>query len=279
MKKPLFVILQYCLPQHALSRMIGCAMNSRTTWLKNALIKWFIKRYQVDMSLAAKENPKDYATFNDFFIRHLKPNSRSIAQNKNAIISPADGCISQLGKIQQNKIFQAKGIDYTLQALMGDEAWAKDFENGHFATVYLSPKDYHRVHVPFAGKLIAMRYIPGQLFSVNTQTTEHVPGLFSRNERAVCLFETEQGKMAVIMVGAMIVASIHTAWAGQVAPSTSKEIKTINYDLIPFNKGDEMGYFCLGSTAIVLFANQNMQWLSDKKENTAVIMGEQLGEF
>lgn len=279
MKKPLFIILQYCLPQHALSRMIGCAMNSRTTWLKNALIKWFIKRYQVDMSLAAKEDPKDYATFNDFFIRHLKPNSRSIAQNKNAIISPADGCISQLGKIQQNKIFQAKGIDYTLQALMGDDAWAKDFENGHFATIYLSPKDYHRVHVPFTGKLIAMRYIPGQLFSVNTQTTEHVPGLFSRNERAVCLFETDHGKMAVIMVGAMIVASIHTAWAGQVAPAANKEIKTINYNSISFTKGDEMGYFCLGSTAIVLFANQNMQWLSDKKENTAVIIGEQLGEF
>lgn len=281
MSKPSFVVLQYIIPQHFLSRMIGHVMNSRNKFLKNRLIKWFVKRYQVDMSVAAEENPFAYDTFNDFFIRHLKKESRPIDENEKAVVSPADGTISQIGFVEKNKIFQAKEIYYSLHALLGGGDWAKEFFDGRFATVYLSPKDYHRVHMPASGKLIAMRYIPGHLFSVNGLTTDHIPGLFARNERAVCLFDTPQGKMAIIMVGAMIVASIHTTWAGQITPSKESEITTIDYSSSPlsFNKGEEMGYFCLGSTAIILFANQTIQWDNNKVAGTPIKMGEQIGIF
>ena len=278
--KPFFIISQYCLPQHALSRFIGRLMNTRQVWLKNALITWFVKRYGVDMSQAAEKNPLAYPTFNEFFIRHLKPDARPIIENASTILSPADGQISQLGKIQDNTLFQAKGIHYSLQALLGDDEWAQYFEHGHFATIYLSPKDYHRAHMPLPGKLMAMRYIPGKLFSVNNLTTEHVPGLFARNERAVCLFDTPQGKMVIVLVGAMIVASIHTAWSGQqVAPSSHKQINTIDYTHadITLRQGEEMGYFCLGSTAIVLLANPHATWLPTKTANSLVTMGEAIG--
>ncbi|MCG8535171.1 MAG: archaetidylserine decarboxylase, partial [Pseudomonadales bacterium] len=221
------------------------------------------------------------ACFNDFFTRALKEGVRPITQE--GIACPADGAISQLGKIEEDRIFQAKGHHYTLtQLLGGDEAVAAPFVNGDFATVYLSPKDYHRVHMPFAGTLKEMIYVPGQLFSVNTVTAGQVPGLFARNERVVCLFETELGPMAVVLVGAMIVASVETVWAGLVTPP-KRQLKRVDYQKQPeamaLDRGAEMGRFKLGSTAIVLFGPNKVQWNPSLKAGLTVSMGEQMASL
>jgi phosphatidylserine decarboxylase len=215
------------------------------------------------MSLAAEENPRAYASFNDFFTRSLKPNIRPICGEPSAIVCPADGSISQRGKIVNGRIFQAKGQDYSVEELIGgDTALAQEFIDGDFATVYLSPKDYHRVHMPYGGKLRTMVAIPGDLFSVNTVTAENVPRLFSRNERVAAIFDTDIGPMAVVLVGAMIVAGIETVWDGQLAPMGSRETQTslYPYQNIVLEKGAEMGRFKLGSTAIILFAKNRINW-------------------
>lgn len=263
MNEKLFIKLQHLVPQHALSRAIGHIANSKVSWVKNTFISWFIKRYNVDMQIAAEENPRAYACFNDFFTRALKPCVRPISRDPQAIVCPADGAISQLGKIIDGRIFQAKGQDYTaLELLGGDATLAAEFVDGDFATVYLSPKDYHRVHMPYGGKLRSMVTVPGDLFSVNTVTANNVPRLFSRNERTVAIFDTDIGPMAVVLVGAMIVAGIETVWSGTVAPVNPREIQTSQYPFqnIELNKGDEMGRFKLGSTAIILFAKDKIQW-------------------
>jgi phosphatidylserine decarboxylase len=263
MNDKLFIKLQHLVPQHPLSRLIGRIASSENIWIKNTFIKWFVKRYQVDMALAAEENPLAYASFNDFFTRALKPNIRPIAREPNAIVCPADGAISQLGKIVNGSIFQAKGQDFTTEELLGgDSELAEAFADGDFATIYLSPKDYHRVHMPYAGKLIKMISIPGELFSVNTVTANHVPRLFARNERVVGVFDTDLGPMAIVLVGAMIVAGIETVWDGQLAPMGSREIETslYPYQNISLEKGAEMGRFKLGSTAIILFAKNKIKW-------------------
>lgn len=281
MNPRIFIGLQHLVPQHALSRAAGWLASTQTAFIKNTFIKWFVKRYQVDMSFAMEENPLAYSCFNDFFTRSLKPGARPIDAQSNSIVCPADGAISQLGNIIDGKIFQAKGQDYTaLELLGGDEALAAEFAGGKFATVYLSPRDYHRVHMPFGGKLRSMISVPGELFSVNTVTAENVPRLFSRNERAVAIFDTEIGPMAVVLVGAMIVAGIETVWDGQIAPFASREIATSNYPYqnIYLNKGDEMGRFKLGSTAIVLFANNKMQWDETFVACTPTKMGEAMGK-
>jgi phosphatidylserine decarboxylase len=276
----LFITFQHIVPQHLLSRSVGTLAASENTFVKNTFIKNFAAKYQVNMAEALEENPLAYKSFNDFFTRALKPNARLIAADSKAIISPADGAISQIGHISADKIFQAKGHDYSVTTLLGgDEQRAAAFIGGQFATVYLSPKDYHRVHMPFTGKLTQMIYVPGDLFSVNTTTAENVPNLFARNERVVCLFDTEVGQMAVVLVGAMIVAGIATAWAGNLAPQ-GKNVVTTNYDgSIILKKGDELGRFYLGSTAIVLFGANVMQWRDSLTATTPVRMGEAMGHI
>jgi phosphatidylserine decarboxylase len=275
----LFITFQHIVPQHLLSRSIGTLAASENTFVKNTFIKNFAAKYQVNMAEALEENPLAYKSFNDFFTRALKPNARPIATDSKAIISPADGAISQIGQISADKIFQAKGHDYSVTTLLGgDEQRAAAFIGGQFATVYLSPKDYHRVHMPFTGKLTQMIYVPGDLFSVNTTTAENVPNLFARNERVVCLFDTDVGQMAVVLVGAMIVAGIATAWAGNLAPQ-GKKVVTTNYDgSITLKKGDELGRFYLGSTAIVLFGANVMEWRDSLTATTPVRMGEAMGK-
>jgi len=282
MKDSLFVAMQYLIPQHALSRAAGWLANTQISWIKNPFTRWFVGRFDIDMNLAAEEDPCAYASFNDFFTRALKPGARPICTEANAIVCPADGAISQLGDIQEGRVFQAKGQDYSLQELIGgDSDIAKPFLGGKFATVYLSPKDYHRVHMPLAGKLKSMIHVPGDLFSVNTVTAENVPRLFSRNERVICIFDTEIGPMAVILVGAMVVASIETVWAGQVAP-VQRTIKTTHYDQqenIELATGAEMGRFKLGSTAVVLFGEHTMEWLDDLEAASPTTMGEKMGNI
>ncbi|HSC66456.1 MAG TPA: archaetidylserine decarboxylase [Cellvibrio sp.] len=282
MNDKLFIRLQHLVPQHGLSRAAGWLASTENTLLKNTFIRWFVKRYNVDMSLAQETDPLAYACFNDFFTRALKPDARPIDSAANSIVCPADGAISQAGDIVHGRIFQAKGQDYTaLELLGGDENLAAEFADGTFATVYLSPRDYHRVHMPYGGKLRAMVSIPGELFSVNTVTAENVPRLFARNERVAAIFDTDIGPMAVVLVGAMIVAGIETVWDGQIAPFASREIATslYPYQNIHLNKGDEMGRFKLGSTAIILFAKDKIRW--DKKfvAGSPTKMGELMGSI
>lgn len=279
MNKKLFITLQHLVPQHALSRVVGSIASSHNRLIKNSFIKWFVKRYQVDMSLAAEENPCAYASFNDFFTRALKPGIRPICGEPTALVCPADGAISQLGKIVNGRVFQAKGQGYTVEELLGgDPELAQQFSDGDFATVYLSPKDYHRVHMPYGGKLVKMISIPGDLFSVNTVTAENVPRLFSRNERVAAIFETEIGPMAVVLVGAMIVAGIETVWDGQLAPMGSREVETslYPYQNISLERGAEMGRFKLGSTAIILFAKDKITWEPQFKAGSATRVGVKL---
>jgi phosphatidylserine decarboxylase len=302
MKNTLFIFFQYIIPQKLLSRFAGCVAEYSAPWFKNRLIHWFIKRYNVDMSIAENSSPSSYKHFNDFFIRPLAEGQRPIDDAQDSIVCPADGCISQLGKIKDGRVFQAKEQDYSLQELIGgSEALAIPFKNGQFATVYLSPKDYHRVHMPIAGTLRQMLHVPGDLFSVNETTANSVPRLFGRNERVVCLFDTELGSMAVILVGAMIVASIETPWAGLITP-LKKQVRSWSYpsinnpsikspsgkidsiDTTPFSpiqlqKGEEMGRFKLGSTAIILFGDNVMDWDENLKAQSSVMMGQAMGKF
>lgn len=284
LKQKVFIFFQYVFPHHLLSRLIGRLAECETPWFKNSLITWFIKRYKVDMSLAAEENPKRFQHFNDFFTRALKPGVRPIDAESNSVVSPADGAISQIGQIKHGRIFQAKGQCFSVNELLGgDSQRAKTFMGGNFCTVYLSPRDYHRVHMPVTGTLREMIYVPGRLFSVNQTTAENVPELFARNERVVCIFDTEVGPMAVVLVGAMIVASIETVWAGLVTPP-KRELRSFSYanedrQPVTLEKGAELGRFKLGSTAIVLFAANQVEWDEQLAELTCVNMGQPLGFY
>ncbi len=278
MSKPIKILIQYCCPQHTLSRIVGWLGECRWKWFKNWAIKRLIRTKQVNLSEAASENLDDYPTFNSFFARQLKPGLRPIAPLANTLSSPADGCISQMGKINQNSILQAKNFNYTTTSLLGgNEALAQSFENGSFATIYLAPKDYHRVHMPITGKLLQTIYIPGQLFSVNQLTAQHVPNLFARNERLVCLFETTIGTVAVILVGAMLVGHIETVWPMQ-HPLNKISTETYSNDLV-LERGAELGLFKMGSTAIMLFPANTVEWLTTLKENSVVKVGEKIGEI
>ncbi|MCO6056460.1 archaetidylserine decarboxylase [Pseudomonas sp. MOB-449] len=281
MKERLFIISQHLLPHNLLSRLAGCIAECRVRWFKNAFTAWFAKRYQVNMSEALVEDVTAYEHFNAFFTRALKPGARPLDETPGAILCPADGAISQIGPIEHGRCFQAKGHSFSvLELLGGDAERAAPFMGGEFATVYLSPKDYHRVHAPLGGTLREMVYVPGRLFSVNQSTAENVPELFARNERVVCIFDTERGPMAVVLVGAMIVASIETTWAGLVTPP-KRELKTFSYDEaarapITLEKGDELGRFKLGSTAIVLFGPDQVRWDERAWPGSAVRMGQVL---
>ena len=274
----LFVALQRVLPKHFLSRLIARAAESKQPWLKNMLISRAIKAFNINMQEAASDNLDDYENFNAFFTRALKPGVRPIDKGQTSIVSPADGAISQAGPISKNRILQAKGIDYSVSRLLGDSSQARFYQDGNFATIYLSPKDYHRVHMPAAGKLLSSRYIPGELFSVNDKTAQALPGLFARNERLVCEFESpELGRFSLVFVGAMLVAGIETQWSGfeQPGPGTVRETDHCS-DALQYAKGDEIGRFKFGSTVILLFPQQSIDW-SQKIEPYAVVqMGEEI---
>jgi phosphatidylserine decarboxylase len=261
----LFVSLQYVLPKKALTQGAGLLAGLRGGTLTTRFIGWFVGRYGVNMAEAANPDIASYPTFNEFFTRPLKAGARPLAQAD--LICPVDGAISQYGPIRKNQIFQAKGHDYSTQALVGGDAQlAARFEDGHFATIYLSPKDYHRIHMPCDGKLTRMIYVPGDLFSVNPATARGVPGLFARNERVVCVFDTANGPFVMTLVGATIVGSMATTWHGVVNPPRSANVREWRYDdqAITFKKGDEMGRFLLGSTVVMLFPkgplNFNPAW-------------------
>jgi phosphatidylserine decarboxylase len=281
-KDQIFAFAQHISPQKTLSRTIGCIAECENLWIKNTFISQFVKKYQVDMSEAVNSDPLSYHNFNDFFTRAIRSELRPICEQENSIACPADGAVSQLGEIEHGTLLQAKGHTYSLTSLLGgDASLSNQFLGGSFATVYLSPKDYHRVHMPLTGKLTKMIHIPGKLFSVNKVTAEQIPSVFARNERTVCIFDTEAGPMAVILVGAMIVASIETTWAGQVTPF-NKNVVTWDYselNKIEIKKGEEMGRFKLGSTAIVLFGKNAVKWEESIQAETPTKMGMHFGQI
>ena len=276
LKKQIFIQAQRVVPQHQLSRVVGKLAASENPIVKNTVIQAFKAQYGIDMSIAEQSNALKYKSFNDFFTRSLKDGVRAIDADPKSIVSPADGAISQLGSIEEGDIFQAKGQTFSVEKLIADPQLAEPFKNGQFATVYLSPKDYHRVHMPVAGTLTETLYVPGELFSVNQTTAENIPGLFARNERMVCLFDTELGRMAVVLVGAMIVAGIETVATGKVKPTGRLELNQHNLFL---EKGAELGRFYLGSTAVILFEENKIQWDETFKANSTVVMGEKLGNL
>ena len=266
--------LQYLLPQHWLSKLMFRFARLESTWLKNTFTHWFVKTYQVDLSEAQHEQVEDYKNFNDFFTRSLKPNVRVIA--KRPIICPVDGAVSQVGSINNAQIVQAKNHNYSVAQLLANNEKAGEFTNGFFTTIYLSPRDYHRIHMPYDGKLIAMDYIPGDLFSVNQKTVQNIEGLFARNERVVCYFETEFGICAFILVGAIFVGSMQTVWHGQITLPYTKQVQHFDYQNqnIQLKKGEEMGRFNMGSTVIMLMPNKDNKL--NLKEGETVRMGQGL---
>lgn len=275
----LFIASQYLAPQHLLSRCVGHLAASETSWLKNMFITWFARRYNVDMSEAANPDLASYASFNAFFTRALRADARPIDSAANAVVCPADGVVSQAGHVESGRILQAKGQWYSALELVGGDAdVAADFENGAFATIYLSPRDYHRVHMPISGQLVRSIYVPGDLFSVNQTTADNVPRLFARNERLVCLFDTACGPVAVILVGAMIVAAIETVWAGQIAPVMSGKVHNeFPTTAVQLDKGAEMGRFKLGSTVVLLFGKDAVNWNESLTAGAFVQMGQRIG--
>ncbi len=270
------IVLQYIAPQRVLSWLSRTLCECRWRWWKNWQIRFLINHYGADLSAARLERLEDYPTFNSFFTRLLKPELRPIVQGINQIACPVDGVISQIGEIQNNSLLQAKGFYFTLEALLGGfKTHATTFNNGSYATLYLSPKDYHRVHMPFTGTLRETIYVPGKLFSVNQLTTEQIPQLFSRNERLICLFDTALGSMAVILVGAMCVGSIQTTWSAEDHGGTLKQ--TLYSDPIIIERGAELGHFKMGSTVIILFEKNKVEWSDQLQAAVTVKMGQLMG--
>ena len=272
--------LQFTLPQHAITRLVHWLARVETPTVKDWLIRHFIQRFEVDMSEAAAPDSSSYLCFNAFFTRTLRADARPIADGTKAIASPVDGRISQIGKIDQSHILQAKGRTFSvLELLAGDEV-ANSFVGGAFTTLYLSPKDYHRIHMPLDGSLRHMLYVPGRLFSVNPAATRAVPRLFARNERVATIFDTSAGPMAVVMVGALNVGSIETVWAGEVTPPRLNDVHSWDYlaDEVQLKKGAELGRFNMGSTVILLFGQQRIHWNSKLEAGSSVHMGQAIGE-
>ncbi|MFG6666807.1 archaetidylserine decarboxylase [Halomonas sp. HNIBRBA4712] len=274
LSQKIFSLIQYPLPHHGISRLTGAFARSETPWLKNALIKAFIKRFNVDMRQALEPDPTAYPHFNAFFTRALKADARPLGDG---LLSPADGALSRHGRIQAGQLLQAKGHTYSAQTLLGgDAALAEEFMGGSFATVYLSPSDYHRVHMPMSGTLREMIYVPGRIFSVNQATARYVPNLFARNERLVCVFDSPQGAFAMVLVGAMVVAAIETVWAGQITPRACTPQRTRFEHPVTLERGEEMGRFKLGSTVVMCF--ESPVDFDDLAPETAVQMGQRLAD-
>ncbi len=275
----LAVLPQYLLPKKLLTRLAGRAADARLGEATQAVIRRFVARYGVDMGEAANPDIGSYASFNDFFTRPLRAGARPLADAD--YLCPVDGAISQFGAIEREQIFQAKGHAYSTRALLaGDARLAAEFEHGQFATLYLSPKDYHRIHMPCAGRLQQMVYVPGDLFSVNPATARGVPGLFARNERVVCVFDTVRGPFALVLVGATIVGSMATVWHGVVNPPRPGEIKRFAYADQPVElaRGAEMGRFLLGSTVVLLWPKGTLRFNPDWAPGRAIRMGEAMGK-
>ena len=280
----LAVLPQYLLPKQALTAFAGNVASARAGKLTTSLIRWFVKRYGVNMAEAQNPDIASYASFNEFFTRPLRVDARPLAAAD--FICPVDGAISQFGAIERDQIFQAKGHHYSTTALVGGDATlAAQFQNGRFATLYLSPRDYHRIHMPCDGRLTRMIYVPGELFSVNPTTARGVPGLFARNERVVCVFESPAGPFVLTLVGATIVGSMATVWHGVINPPRTGLMREWRYDKqlsdersIVLKKGDEMGRFLLGSTVVMLFPENMLTFNADWSPQRAVRMGEKMGE-
>jgi len=275
----LAVLPQYLLPKQALTTLAGKFASARLGGLTTSVIRWFVGRYNVNMAEAANPDIASYTSFNDFFTRALKPGARPLAQAD--LICPVDGAISQFGPIAKDQVFQAKGHTYSTTALVGgDAATAARFDNGHFATLYLSPRDYHRIHMPCAGELTRMVHVPGDLFSVNPTTARGVPGLFARNERVVCFFESAQGPFVLVLVGATIVGSMATVWHGQVNPPRTGELRQWDYakGQVSLQQGEEMGRFLLGSTVVMLFPQGPLQFNPQWSPTRPIQLGETMAQ-
>jgi len=274
----LAVLPQYLIPKQALTVFAGWVAGSQWGGATTGIINWFVKRYNVNMAEAANPDTASYKSFNEFFTRPLRGDARPLAAA--ALLSPVDGAISQCGPIAGDQVFQAKGHGYSTRALVGgDAALAAQFQDGEFATLYLSPRDYHRIHMPCAGRLTRMIYVPGDLFSVNPTTARGVPGLFARNERVVCVFEGEHGPFVMVLVGATIVGSMATVWHGVVNPPRPGTVREWTYEMgnISLAQGEEMGRFLLGSTVVMLFPKGVMQFNPDWTPTRPIVMGEAMG--
>ncbi len=276
----LAVLPQYLIPKQALTVFAGWVAGGQWGGVTTAIINWFVKRYNVNMAEAANPDTASYNSFNTFFTRPLRADARPLAAAP--LVSPVDGAISQCGPIAGDRVFQAKGHSYSTQALLGgDAALAAEFQDGQFATLYLSPRDYHRIHMPCAGQLKRMVYVPGELFSVNPTTARGVPGLFARNERVVCVFDGEFGPFVMVLVGATIVGSMATVWHGVVNPPRPGTVREWAYEMgnIALAQGEEMGRFLLGSTVVMLFPKGAMQFKPDWTPTRAIVMGEAMGHL
>ncbi len=277
-------LAQSFLPQRGLTRLTHAVTRVRTPWFKDALIRLFIRHFRVNLAEALEPNARAYPHFNAFFTRALKPGARPIAPGDRVICCPVDGAVSQIGVADVDTLVQAKGRTFSLTALLGDAERAKPFQGGAFATLYLSPRDYHRIHLPLTGQLREMVHIPGKLFSVSPLTARMVDGLFARNERVVTQFDTSAGPMALVLVGAINVASIETVWAGAITPPLGKTIRRWDYPpsgdgTVRLEKGAEMGRFNMGSTVIVLFGPGQVRWEAQIKPGATVRMGQRLGKM
>jgi phosphatidylserine decarboxylase len=277
-----FVALQHLLPQHGISRLVLAATRSRSPAFKNALIRLFVRGFKPDMSDAVETEPTAYASFNEFFTRALRPGTRPLDTDASAIVSPVDGTVSEAGPLDADRLLQAKGHDYTLRALLaGNSAWERTFAGGSFATIYLAPYNYHRIHMPLAGELRECFYVPGRLFSVNRTTAQLVPGLFSRNERVFCGFDAGGIPFGVILIGALNVGSMATVWHGDVTPRKHREVTALPVTGVlgdtTLSKGDEMARFNMGSTVILLFPPGAAQWSRSMRSGQTLRMGERIG--
>jgi phosphatidylserine decarboxylase len=273
----LFAWFQHVLPQHALSRLVLRATRVRAVWFKNRLIRAFLRLYPIDMAEAAQSDPFSYGSFNEFFTRALKPSARTIARAPREIACPADGVISAAGRIDGDRLLQAKGRHYTLAELLASESAARRFLDGAFATIYLAPFNYHRVHMPLRGRLREAVYVPGRLFSVNAVTAAMVERLFARNERVLTFFDSAFGEFALIMVGALNVGSIATVWAGDITPARRRVVTTLPPRDVSLDKGEEFGRFNMGSTVVLLFQDKRVRWHADLQAGAVVRLGQSLG--
>ena len=272
------VLPQYFIPQHFLTSLVYRITRCEIPWFKNNLIKLFISVFDVDMSLAQNPDPESYSSFNTFFTRALSPEARPIILDEKIILSPVDGTVSQIGNIQNNTIIQAKGKSYTLKHLLVEDELVDMFSGGTFATLYLAPRDYHRIHMPVSGQLSRMIYVPGKLFAVNSHSVRVVDAIFAKNERVINIFDTDIGPMAVVMVGALNVGSMETVWSGQITPAKNRIINDTQFsgNDIKLEQGQEMGRFNMGSTVILLFPKNVIQWSVDMVADKTIVMGEKV---
>ena len=269
--------LQYLLPQHGVSRVVLAATRVRAPWFKNLLTRGFLKLFSIDMGDAVETDPLRYGSFNEFFTRALRPAARPTDADPTSIASPVDGTVSECGRIVHNRLLQAKGREYSLEDLLARQPWSTSFSGGSFATIYLAPYNYHRIHMPVQGTLLDTVYVPGRLFSVNAVTAQHVPRLFARNERVLTLFDSEFGRFAVILVGALNVGSIATVWAGDIAPARRRALTRVAGPPLTLDKGAELGRFNMGSTVILLFEPGRTQWHPLLRAGSVVQLGQAIG--